>query len=323
MALFWATGFAVGAEPVPARSEESTIELRDTGPAYPATVAVALEKAAKSGRDVAVVFNVPDWGGWCERIRKDILDQPKFATAADKAFAIARVDFPRKEEGPMEARKIASAYAKRYQISGYPVVLLLDKNGRAYARTGYREGGPVAYANHLGALRHAREKRDEQLERSRKNQGYIRTDLLSGALATVDLSLIRDYADLFEELRGLDTKDRRGVVADYDIARLITRVKENVAESRNRAAGLWEFDAFLAGHPDLSKTRRQRVLLARFAYVPKSGEDGLSGIARCQRHLEELNGMLALDPKSSGVKDIRALIESEEAQLDRLRSGGR
>lgn len=292
----------------------------ETKPAFPEEVSAALEKAASSGRDVAVVFNVPDWGGWCERIRKDILEQPKFTGAAAKQFVVVNLDFPRKSTGSVDARRVKLAYAKRYRITGYPVVLLLDKTGRAYAKAGWREGGPAAYANHLAALKKAREKRDEQLEKARKNQGYIRAELAAGALGTIDAALVRDYADQFEELRAGDPQDRRGVIADYDITRLIDRVKDNVAESRNRASGLWEFDAYLAAHPDLPKAKRQRVLLSRFAYIPKSGEDGLSRIARCQKHIEDLRDMLELAPKSPFAKEIRVLIESEESQLAQLRN---
>ncbi|NQT92016.1 MAG: hypothetical protein HQ559_04580, partial [Lentisphaerae bacterium] len=44
------------------------------------------------------------------------------------------------------------ALAKKYNVSGFPTVLLLDAKGKVLARTGYRKGGAAAYVKHIQEL---------------------------------------------------------------------------------------------------------------------------------------------------------------------------
>ena len=301
-----------------AKEESSSVAPADNPPT-PEAVAKAIAGSKNGARDILVVFNSSDTEGWCGKIRREILAKPEFTAALKDRFTVVALDFPRHTAAPDEERRINAAYARHYGITGYPVLLLLDKNGRPYAKTGYRPGGPAPYAKHLGDLRTAREKRDGLVAKALKNKGDIRVELLASALRSIDASLAGDYGDLFEELRKADPADRHKVVFEYDLMRVIERARAKAVASHNRAAALLEFDSFLAGRPDLPKDRLQRVLLERFAFLPTAGDDGLSRQARHQQRLDQLKAMRELAPGSPLVGKISGLIAEQEGELQKLR----
>lgn len=287
--------------------------------ALPENFLKGLEEARKSGRDVIVVLNAADWGGWCERLRADILQKPAFIAGAAKDFVTVNLDFPQKTRPPEADHRSNLAFARKYSVTGFPVVLLFDSAGRAYARTGYTTADAAEYLGRLTGLKKTRMRRDELIARAHRNKGDIRADLLAKALRMIDGSLTPGYPELFEELRALDASDRSGAILDYDISLLHIRAGDAARAARSPGAGLWEYDAFLAAHPVMPPVKRQRVLLERFAYLDRAGMDGLSRIARHERHLDKLGEMLALAPNSENAKKIRQLIETQENELQKLR----
>lgn len=319
--LVLAMGALLAPSPAALRAENSPppVIAKDSPAPAPQAVLNAVAEAAKTGRDIIVVFNSSDTGGWCAKIRNEILQKPEFIAAVRKYFVIVTLDFPAKTAEPDELRRINGAYAKRYRITAYPVILLLDRNGRPYSKTGYKPGGAAAYAAHLAALRSARERRDSLIAKALKNKGDIRAELLAGSLRTIDASLAPDYAALFEQLRASDPDDRRGIVLEYDISQLIVRARKAAVATHNREAALREFDAFLSARPGMPDDKLQRVLHDRFAFVPTSGDDGLSREARCLRRRDQLRAMLDLAPKSSLAPAITRMLDEEDAELARLR----
>lgn len=302
------------------QNNPQSVVTKDSPAPMPEAVRKAVSQAAASGRDVIVIFNSSDTGGWCEKIRADILQKSEFASAAANRFVTVTLDFPAKAgREPEKSRLIENAYARRYRITAYPVILLLDRNGRPYSKIGYKPGGAAAYAAHLATVRMARERRDTLLAKALKTKGDTRAELLAGALRTIDATLAPDYADLFEQLRAADPVDRRGIVLEYDLALLAARARAATAATHNREAGLREFDAFLAARPGLPDEKLQRVLHGRFAFVPTAGDDGLSRQARCQRRCDQLRAMLELAPKSALAPAITRLLDEENAELERLR----
>ncbi len=300
---------ALGA-PEPAAPQ--TREQAQSRPRAPTAVQTAVEAARKTGRDVLVVFDASEMGTWCDLMRRDILNDPSFAKGVSGAFVTVVLDHSRKDGDDPEERRLQNAFERRLGVTGFPSVLLLDGQGRAYARTGYRGSDVPAYIAHLTGLRALRERRDALIAKSRRNSGYIRAEHLANALRTIDGSLAAEYDELFEELRATDPADKRGVLLDYDLARLAPRAREAARAARHPAAGLRVFDDFLAQTHSLPDDKRQRVLHMRFDYLDKTGADGLSRMQRCERRLQELRAMLALAPDSPVAPRIRKLIEDEE-----------
>ena len=96
----------------------------------------ALEKAGKSGQPVLVDFTGSDWCPGCIYLRKNIFDTDAFAKyAEDNNFVLVELDFPRTEgKMPPEQLKFHEELMRRYGISVFPSVLMMEGNGAPYAK---------------------------------------------------------------------------------------------------------------------------------------------------------------------------------------------
>jgi len=118
---------------------------------YDAAVAIA----KKEGKDLLIDFTGSDWCGWCKRLDAEVFSTDLFVEKAPATFVLTKLDFPRSEEVkakvPNPARN--EELSKKWSIRGFPTILLVTPEGAAYASTGYREGGPEPYLEHLAELR--------------------------------------------------------------------------------------------------------------------------------------------------------------------------
>ncbi len=109
--------------------------------------AVATAKAHK--RPILVNFTGSDWCGYCIRMRQEIFDTGIFAAWANDRFVLLECDFPRSRSLPPEVVRQNEELADRYQIRGFPTILVLDDQGRVLASSGYQRGGAAAWIANL------------------------------------------------------------------------------------------------------------------------------------------------------------------------------
>ncbi|RYD60467.1 MAG: thioredoxin family protein [Verrucomicrobiaceae bacterium] len=113
---------------------------------------LAKQRAKDEKKDLLVDFTGTDWCGWCIKLKKEVFDQPAFQEYAKKHLIMVELDFPRKKVLPEKLKEQNKELAEKYEIQGYPTILLLNSKGREVARTGYQEGGPDKYIDHLKSL---------------------------------------------------------------------------------------------------------------------------------------------------------------------------
>jgi len=114
--------------------------------------AQAATNANKAGKYMLLDFSGSDWCGWCMKLDKEVFKQAEFKNFAQTNLVCVLVDFPRQKAQSKKLREQNAALAKKYGIRGYPTVLLLSPSGELVGRTGYREGGPKPYVEHLQAM---------------------------------------------------------------------------------------------------------------------------------------------------------------------------
>ena len=114
-------------------------------------LSTALKRASKEKKMVLVDFNGSDWCHYCKKLKKEVFSKPEFARYAGK-FVLVDLDFPRKKKQDAATKKTNAALAKKYKVSGFPTVLILDARGKVKARTGYQPGGAAKYVKHLAGL---------------------------------------------------------------------------------------------------------------------------------------------------------------------------
>ena len=99
-----------------------------------------------------VVDVYTDWCGWCIKLKKEVFDQPEFQEYAKKHLVMLELDFPRKKELPAKLKEQNDKLSEEFKVEGFPTILLMNARGKEIARTGYQEGGPAKYVDHLKEL---------------------------------------------------------------------------------------------------------------------------------------------------------------------------
>ncbi len=110
----------------------------------------AKAQAKAENKMVLLDFTGSDWCGWCMKFKKEVLDTPEFQDYAAKSVVLMEVDFPNKKQQTDDLKKANAALKSKYDIHGYPTLVVLDQNGREIGRqVGYAKGGPQAFVAKL------------------------------------------------------------------------------------------------------------------------------------------------------------------------------
>jgi hypothetical protein len=83
-----------------------------------------------------------------------VWEHDSFATGLEADFVFVYLDFPSGEEAKArvpDPERNEELQAK-YGIRGFPTVLLMTADGEVFGETGYREGGPEGYVEHVKTL---------------------------------------------------------------------------------------------------------------------------------------------------------------------------
>ena len=113
----------------------------------------ALAKAKAEKKMVMLDFTGSDWCGWCIKLNKEGFSQPAFVEYADKNLVAVEVDFPRKKALSAAQKQANAALARKYNVEGYPTIIVLNSDGKKIGELGYQPGGPKAFIAALEKLK--------------------------------------------------------------------------------------------------------------------------------------------------------------------------
>jgi thioredoxin-related protein len=113
---------------------------------------VAKKRASAEKKPMLLDFTGSDWCGWCIKLKKEVFDTPEFQQYAKEKLILVEVDFPRSKQLPKKEKEQNEQLSKEYQVRGFPTIILLSSKGTKVAQTGYQEGGPGKYIEHLKGL---------------------------------------------------------------------------------------------------------------------------------------------------------------------------
>lgn len=97
--------------------------------------------AREKSRNILLVFSGSDWCAPCIKLQKEILETSEFQSFAEDHFVLLKADFPRKKANqlPAQQKEHNNKLAEKYNQNGYfPLVVMLDGNGRLLGETGYK-----------------------------------------------------------------------------------------------------------------------------------------------------------------------------------------
>lgn len=111
----------------------------------------AAAAAKEQNKDLFVDFTGSDWCGWCIKLDKEVFAHDEFLVPAKENYILVALDFPSGEEAKAKVpnpRRNEELQAK-YDVGGFPTILMMTADGEVFAQTGYQKGGPEKYIEHM------------------------------------------------------------------------------------------------------------------------------------------------------------------------------
>ena len=111
------------------------------------------QEDAKAGKKLMLLeFTGSDWCGWCMKLDKEVFSTPEFQNYASRNLILVKVDFPRRRQQTEALKKQNAQLAQKYDIQGFPTIIVLNGQGEKLGELGYMEGGPSPFLAKLETL---------------------------------------------------------------------------------------------------------------------------------------------------------------------------
>lgn len=260
----------------------------------------AKKTAAEGKKDLLLDFTGSDWCGWCIKLNEEVFSKEPFKAGTKDKFVMVELDFPQKKELEAKLKEQNDALQEKFQIQGFPTIMLCDASGKPYAKTGYQAGGPEKYVKHLDELQQIRVKRDEAFAKANaaKTDAEKAACLVDG-LKLLDEELVESsYGDVLDQITALDKEDSTGFVK----AR-----KEAAAKKKAEQDAMDSLQTFMGGtvQPMMQAKEYDKALEAVKTYIkdnPNTPDDYKIGMT--------LNIGLAGPMEKGDVAAAHAMVDS-------------
>jgi len=113
---------------------------------------LAIETAKKENKNIVLVFQGSDWCAPCIKLDREIWNTEEYKTLSKDHFIMLKADFPRKKSNQLpEDQKLQNArLAEKYNTQGFfPLVVVLNSDGKILGKLGYEKSNPKAYFKRL------------------------------------------------------------------------------------------------------------------------------------------------------------------------------
>ena len=97
----------------------------------------ALAEAKASGKLVLANFTGSDWCKWCVKLENDVLETEEFEQWSTDRVVLLKLDYPRSGNQTDAIREQNDSLKKKYQITSFPTVLMLNGDGNVVGKMGY------------------------------------------------------------------------------------------------------------------------------------------------------------------------------------------
>ena len=111
--------------------------------------------ATDQDKPIILVFQGSDWCAPCIKLEKEIWSSEDFIAYSKEHYIMLKADFPRKRQNSLSAEQQEknNALAEKYNKEGYfPLVVVLDKEGKVLGTTGYKKLTPSEYIEFLNSF---------------------------------------------------------------------------------------------------------------------------------------------------------------------------
>ena len=280
----------------------------------------ALEKAGKSGQPVLVDFTGSDWCPGCIYLRKNIFDTDAFAKyAEDNNFVLVELDFPRTEgKMPPEQLKFHEELMRRYGISVFPSVLMMEGNGAPYAKIVGPSRTVEEYLKKLEAAGETRLKLKEAVAAARALEGKEKLEKLVQAIKLLPEDLQPYQKELIAEISALDPEDKYGCAGKGEKAVTLAAQRLMMEQFYKKHAGPFSAEKVRAGQEEALQMLEKRDLLPPIRLeIAKYVSDGYALERNYPKALEYLNMARDADPESPAAKKLEPWINNMQKIINK------
>ncbi len=94
----------------------------------------AQAEAKTEHKMVFMDFTGSNWCPPCKALHKNVLTSKEFVDFAKENLVLVLVDFPRPNHLPADQQKANDALLRKFDVEGYPTVVVLDSNGKQLSK---------------------------------------------------------------------------------------------------------------------------------------------------------------------------------------------
>ncbi len=279
--------------------------------------AAAKAQAAQEGKDLLIDFTGSDWCGWCIKLDKEVFQKDAFKSVIHDDFVLVMLDYPRDQTLVTdEVREQNEELQKTYAVQGFPTIFLTDAEGRPYAQTGYQQGGPEAYLEHLGELKTKKVERDDALAAAASASGVEKAKLLDEAISSFSDGIVFGcYADEVDAIIANDPEDEAGLKSKY-VGRKVAMEIEGKA---NELAGAGEWEKLVTAMEEQATAHDGNdVAVQKALYFMGFGLVRQQKLAEAIAALERAESLEDGDPELAApisriIRQLEQALEAQEA----------
>ena len=132
----------------------SCLCLNSSAQVWKTNLEEAEKEASQTNKHILLVFAGSDWCGPCIKLDKNVWQSNEFKRDY-KSWVLVKADFPKKKANQLspELTQYNAALAEKYNPDGnFPLVVLLNAQGKVIAKTGYESISAEFYLDNLHKL---------------------------------------------------------------------------------------------------------------------------------------------------------------------------
>jgi tetratricopeptide (TPR) repeat protein len=283
------------------RANSTAVAREASVPGWGSEIARTLDSAQAQHKDVLLRFDASTDAA-AHATEAAVLQGEEFRRTVGSTFLLVQLA-PSREASPAQLTAITS-WAQRLGVARFPTFVLLDSEGRPYAKAEMGATDLASYQSEFRRLREVHTQRDDLMARAGRATGADRAKLLDLALAAVAPFADSEYVDIERQILNLDSQNAAGLKSKYEsavVSRELDAVIQNeiypLADRGKYKAAIERLDRLIA---QTKAPRSQLQLLTAF-----KGQlyYSLGDKRQAARFLDDA---IAIDPQSESAARARA-----------------
>jgi protein disulfide-isomerase len=137
---------------VSCQQKTQKVQTTELPPVWLTDYEQAKAKARTEKKRLLIDFTGEGWCPPCVRMNKEVFQTKEFADYAGKNLILLKVVFEPFVENGLNGSPVNVKLGEKYEVQGFPTILILSPQGDVLGGTSYRPGGVVPFLEALQAI---------------------------------------------------------------------------------------------------------------------------------------------------------------------------